>query len=921
MSRPFPTLLVKLSAILSLTAAAFAVTAATSDLIKDIDIPFKKFVLKNGLTLVVHEDHKAPIVALNVWYHVGSKNEKPGKTGFAHLFEHLMFNGSEHFDDDFFKAVEKVGATDLNGTTNPDRTNYFEDAPTDALDLLLWLESDRMGHLLGVITQAKLDEQRGVVQNEKRQGENQPYGISRELLTKGTFPPGHPYSWTTIGSMEDLNAASLADVHEWFKAYYGAANATLVVAGDVNPDEAREKVEKYFGDIPPGPPLARHAVWIAKRTGTVRQVAHDRVPQARLYKAWNIPQFGTREADLFDLVSEVLAGGKNSRLYKRLVYEDQIATTVSAYANAEEIAGTLVIQATARPGEDLAKVERAIDEELSRFIADGPVATELQRVKTESLASFIRRAERIGGFGGKSDVLAEYEVYTGSPENYQRALRQTREATSKDLQDAAKAWLSDGVYILEIHPFPKYETAKSSVDRSKLPVPDLKPEAKFPVLQRATLSSGLKVILAERHAIPVVNFELLIDAGFAADQMASPGTAELTLQMLDEGTTSRTALQISEELAQLGASLGAASDLDDSSVSLSALKANLDASLAIYADVILNPSFPEEDFRRLQKRQLDRIKQEKVQPNSMASRVLPRLLYGRQHAYGNPFTGTGDEASVAKLTRADLEKFQRAWFKADNATLVVVGDATLSEITPKLEPLFKSWQRGTVPKKNIDMVEHQPKSVIYLLDRPGSIQSLILAGHVAPPKANADEIAIEAMNQILGGTFTSRINMNLREDKHWSYGARTVLLPARGPRPFYVSAPVQTDKTKESMREILKELKDVLGDKPITAAEFTKTRENRILKLPGTWETMNSVANSIVEIVRFGLPDNYYQTYPQKIRSLQLGDLERAATTVVHPDRLVWIVVGDRSKIEAGIRELGLGEIRFLDADGNLINQ
>lgn len=905
---------------ISLAASTIISSAASPDLIKDIEIPYSKFVLKNGLTLIVHEDHKAPIVAVNVWYHVGSKNEKPGKTGFAHLFEHLMFNGSEHFNDDFFKATEKVGATDMNGTTNPDRTNYFENAPKDALDLLLWLESDRMGHLLGVIDQARLDEQRGVVQNEKRQGENQPYGISRELITKGTFPPGHPYSWTTIGSMEDLNAASVQDVHDWFKTYYGAANATLVIAGDVNAPEVREKVEKYFGDIPAGPPLARHSAWIAKRTGVVRQLATDRVPQSRIYKVWNIPQFGTLDGDHLNLVSDVLAAGKNSRLYKRLVYDEQIASNVSAYVDLQEIAGTFVIQATARPGEELSKIERAIDEELARFIADGPTATELQRVKTENLAGFIREIERIGGFGGKSDVLAQYQVYTGSPENYKIAIKRTSEATAQDLQRVAKSWLSDGVYILEVHPFPKYETTQSSVDRSKLPFPDLKPEAKFPNLQRASLPNGLKIVLAERHTIPVVEFEMLIDAGYAADQFAKPGTAKLAMDMLDEGTKSRTSLQISEELAQLGASLLSGSDLDVSSVSLSALKANLDPSLAVFADVILNPSFPEEDFKRLQKKQLDQIKQEKVQPNSMAARVFPKLLYGSHHAYGNPFTGSGDEANVAKFTRSDLEKFHRTWFKADNATLIVVGDTTLSEITPKLETIFKGWDRGAVPKKNIGAVELAPKSVIYLIDRPGSIQTLILAGHIGPPKSNPEEVAIEAMNQILGGAFTSRINMNLRENKHWSYGAGTRLLPARGQRPFYVSAPVQTDKTKESIVEITKELNGLFGDRPITEEELNKTRENRILKLPGAWETMNAVGNSIVEIVRFGLPDNYFQSYPAKVGALTLEDLKHAAQTVVHPDRIMWVIVGDRSKIESGIRELGIGEIRLIDVDGNPVN-
>ncbi|MBI5384074.1 MAG: insulinase family protein [Verrucomicrobia bacterium] len=901
--------------------AAAVVNAAERRPTNAIEVPYTKFVLDNGLTLIVHEDHKAPIVAVNVWYHVGSKNEKPGKTGFAHLFEHLMFNGSEHFDDDYFKATEKVGATDMNGTTSEDRTNYFENAPKDALDYLLWLESDRMGHLLGAITQAKLDEQRGVVQNEKRQGENQPYAIAYELITKNTWPAGHPYSWTVIGSMEDLNAASLDDVKEWFKTYYGAANATLVVAGDVTPQEVLEKVKKNFGSIPSGPPIARHEARVAQRTGTQRQIAQDRVPQARIYKVWNVPQFGTADAHHLDLVSDVLAQGKTSRLYKRLVYDDQIATDVSAAMDASEIAGQFWIVATARPDGDLAKVEKAIDEELAKFIAGGPTARELQRVKTQFEAGFIRGIERIGGFGGKSDLLAQNWVFKGQPDYYKVHLKAVREATAVQLQDAAKKWLSDGQYVLEIHPFPKYASASADVDRSKLPVPEIKPEVRFPALQRTNLSNGLKIVFAERHTIPIVQFTLLLDAGYAADQFAAPGTARLAMDMLNEGTKKRTSLEISEALALLGANLGMGCDLDTAVVSLNTLTAKLDGALDIFADVVLNPSFPEADFQRLQKQRLAGIQREKTEPMSMALRVFPQLLYGPDHAYGNPFTGSGTEASVARLTTADMRKFHDTWFKPNNATLVVVGDATLAEITPKLEKLFSGWKPGSVPSKNVASVPLPDKATVYLIDRPGSIQSVIYVGNVAPPKSNPDEIAIELMNKLLGGDFTSRINMNLREDKHWTYGARSSIPDARGQRPFVAMAPVQGDKTKESMLEMSKELRGIIGDKPVTDAEFNKAVVNQTLKLPGTWETAGRVAGALAEIVRFGLPDDYFQTYPQKVRALTREAIASAASKVVHPDHLVWVVVGDRAKIEASVRELNFGEVKFLDADGQPVTK
>lgn len=903
-------------------------TLATSDPVvrgathigEDIRIPYTRFVLKNGLTLVVHEDHKAPIVAVNVWYHVGSKNEKPGKTGFAHLFEHLMFNGSEHFDDDYFKALEKVGATDLNGTTSEDRTNYFQNAPKEALDFLLWMESDRMGHLLGVVTQEKLDEQRGVVQNEKRQGENQPYGIARELITKGSYPAGHPYSWTVIGSMEDLNAASLEDVKEWFRTYYGAANATLVVAGDVDTETVREKVETNFGAIASGPPISKQETWIAKRSGAHRQIAQDRVPQARIYKVWNAPQFGAVGADYLNLVSDVLATGKTSRLYKRLVYDEQIATSVVAFMGASEIGGQFYIIATARPGQSLAVVEKAIDEELAQFLAEGPTAEELQRVKTQSLAGFIRGIERIGGFGGKSDILAMNQVFMGNPEYFQITLQNIREATAHDLQTTARDWLSDGVYILEVHPFPTYASAATDVDRSTLPVPVIKAEVNFPELQRAQLKNGLRIVLAERHTIPVVNFELQVNAGYASDFFARPGTAKLAMNMLDEGTKSRTSLEIDEALARLGAELSAGSNLDISSVELSALKANLDPSLDLFADVILNPAFPEADFERLKKQQLDAIQREQSEPFSMGLRVLPRLLYGEAHPYNTPFTGSGTEASVGELSRAEAQKFYRTWFKPNNATLIVVGDTTLAEIKPKLERFFANWERGDVPEKKIEQAK-EGRTALYLIDRPGSIQSVILAGQLAPPKANPHEIAIETMNHILGGTFTSRINMNLREDKHWSYGAHSSVVSARGPRPFIVMAPVQTDKTKESVIEVEKELRGITGKEPITKDELSKAQVSRTLRLPGSWETMSRVGGAIAELIRFGLPDDYYETYAEKVMALELSEVSQAAGLVVDPDQLIWVVVGDRSKIEPGLRELDFAEIRLLDAEGNIVRQ
>jgi zinc protease len=901
----------------SQSAPAHKAPAATSVDIPIPNIPYTKFVLGNGLTVLVHEDHKLPIVAVNTWYHVGSKNEKPGKTGFAHLFEHLMFSGSDDFNYTYINAMEKVGATNLNGTTNNDRTNYFENVPTSMLDYTLFAESDRMGHLLGVLDQKKLDLQRGVVQNEKRQGENQPYGVTEQLITENTYPVGHPYSWTVIGSMKDLDAASMSDVQEWFKTYYGPNNVTVVIAGDITPEVAREKVEKYYGDIPPGPPIDKQEVWIAKRTGTHRGWVQDRVPQARLYRVWNVPAFGSPEEAQLDLVAQVLGRGKTSLLYKRLVYKDQIATSATADNDANEIGGQFDFTLTANPGGDLKKVEKEADEELQGFLKNGPTEAELQIAKTQILGNYVRIVERIGGFGGKSDLLARCQTYKGNPDCYKDYLRWVKAATPASVKKTALDWLSDGDYVLEVHPYPTDFKTDAKLDRSKEPAPGATESLNLPPLEKATLANGLKIFLAQRHTAPVVNFTLMVDSGYAADPADAPGTDSFEQRMLEEGTPTLDSLKIGEELESLSANFNATANLDWSLVSLNTLKSTMDKSLEIYADLILHPAFPQKEFERLQKERIAAIKREKVTPQAMALRVVPTLIYGKGHPYAVPFTGTGTEASVSKMTREDLVKFHETWFKPNNATLLVVGDTTIQEIKPKLEKLLASWKPGDVPQKSTPHVDEPPKDVVYLIDRPGSGQSVIFGAQVAPPQNDPDAIPLQLVNGIFGGKFSSRINMNLREDKHWSYGVRAVLPAARGQRPYISISAVQTDKTKESMIELVKEYNGIVGARPITAEELKDEQSNVTLALPGTFETDQQLSGAYSTILQYGLPEDYYNTFTQKAEALTPETANEIAKKYILPDHLIWVVVGDMSKVEAGIRELNLGEVHKIDADGN----
>jgi zinc protease len=884
------------------------------------DIPYTKFVLSNGLTVLVHEDHKAPIVAVNTWYHVGSKNEKPGKTGFAHLFEHLMFSGSDDFNHTYINAMEKIGATNLNGTTNNDRTNYFENVPTSMLDYVLFAESDRMGHLLGVLDQKKLDLQRGVVQNEKRVGENQPYGVTEQILTENTYPVGHPYSWTVIGSMKDLDAASMSDVQEWFKTYYGPNNVTLVIAGDITPEVAREKVEKYYGEIPAGPPIDKHQVWIAKRTGTHRGLVQDRVPQARLYRVWNVPEFGSPEEAQLDLVEQILGRGKTSRLYKRLVYKDQTATSATATNDTNEIGGQFDFTLTAIPGGDLKKVETAANEELQNFLKNGPTESELQIAKTQILGNYARIVERIGGFGGKSDLLARCQTFQGNPDCYKDYLKWVKAATPATVKKAAVDWLSDGDYVLAVQPYPTDYKTEAKLDRSKEPAAGGPESLKLPALQKATLANGLKIVLAERHTAPVVNFTLMVDSGYAADPAPAPGMDSFEQRMLEEGTPTRDSLKIGEELESLSANFNAGASLDWSLVSLNTLKSTMDKSLDIYADLILHPAFPQKEFERIQKERIAGIKREKVTPQAMALRVVPMLLYGKGHPYAVPFTGTGTEASVGKMTREDLAKFHDTWFKPNNSTLLVVGDTSMAEIKPRLEKLLASWKPGDVPQKTVPKVAQPEKDVVYLIDRPGSGQSVIFGAQLAPPLNDPDAVALQIVNDIFGGQFSSRINMNLREDKHWSYGVRSVLPSARGQRPYISVSAVQTDKTKESIVELVKEYNGIVSTKPITNEELTNAQNNATLALPGSFETDQQLSGGYGTLLQNDVPEDYYNTFTQKVLAMTPDSANQIAKEYILPDHLVWVVVGDMAKVEAGIRELNLGEVHKIDADGNPVH-
>jgi zinc protease len=882
-------------------------------------IAHKKFVLDNGLTLLVHEDHSVPVVAVNLWYHVGSRNEKPGKTGFAHLFEHFFFNGSENYPHGFREAMDDLGANNRNGTTDTDRTNFFEDVPVSALERTLYLEADRMGFLEARISQDMLERERGVVQNEKRQGENAPYGRVFTEIAPKLYPSSHPYSWTTIGSMDDLNAAALEDVKEWYRTYYGPNNAVIALAGDVTPERALELVRKYFGGIPPGPPLARTREWIPRLERNVRDEMYDRVPQARLYRVYHAPAWRDEEAEHLSLFAEVLSGSKSSRLERRLVYEKGLATSVGASLNKSELGSLMFVTVTVKQGADPAEAEREMDAVVNELLDKGPTAEELQRTRSRVLANFLRGTERLGGFGGRSDVLAESMTYGGSPDAYLDKLEVMAKATPADVRAAGQKWLRANSYTMLVKPFPRLAAAKGNLDRKVLPALGGAPEVKFPEVQRATLKNGLSVMLLERHSAPIVNVTVAVDAGFASDTRERAGAASLAVDLLDEGTKTRNAFRIVDELDSLGARLQTYSQLDLSFVKVRATSENLRPTLSVLADVVLNPSFPEDQFRIQKERRLAQIGQEKAQAAAAALRVLPGILYGASHAYGKPSSGW--EKSVEPITREDLARWHAQWFKPGSATVIVTGDTTMQKVLPALEEAFGAWAPGKAPAKNIGTAARTAGGRVYLIDKPDAPQSTIVAAHLSEPGGPAEEQAVETVMRNFGGMATSRLNRNLRLDKHWSYGTQGSISDARGQRPFLVIAPVQIDKTKESMAEVAKEIKGLAGERPVAGEEFASIMRNMTLRLPARFETLDSLESAAVRMINYNLPADYWAHYAADVRGLTEARLNDAAKKFVRPGEVIWIVVGDLRKVEKGIRELGFGEVIRLNADGEPAGQ
>jgi zinc protease len=911
--------------------AAPAQPAPVSALVEAVKIPYEQFTLPNGLRVVVHTDRKAPVVAVSVWYHVGSKDEPEGKTGFAHLFEHLMFNGSENSPGDFFEPLQQVGATDFNGTTWFDRTNYFQTVPTAALDRALFLESDRMGYLLGAVTQEKLDNQIGVVQNEKRQGDNQPYGLTEYVIQETLFPKGHPYHHSTIGSMADLSAASLEDVKNWFRAKYGPDNAVLVLAGDIDLATAKEKVTNWFGGIPRGPAITRVNAPVPTLAAPVSKVMKDRVATTRIMRMWAIPGLNDKDATALQVGATVLGGLSSSRLDNALVRKEQIAVSVTASADLFEKIGMFTASADVKPGVDPALVAKRLDAIIADFMAKGPTADEVRRVATRTIASTINGLESVGGFTGKATTLAEGLVYSGDAGKYRKELAELAAMTPAAVTTATRKWLSRPVFSLTVEPGEreKYEEAapakpappkagetaaamvKTKVvgpDRSTLPpVGELTP-LDFPKIERATLSNGMEVYFAKRSAVPAVQMTVSFDAGSAADPANALGTQSLMLALMDEGTATRSSVQIAEESERLGATISTGATVDRTNINLFAVTPNLAPSLDLLADIIRNPAFAPAEVERLRGQQLARISAELTQPQGLAGRILPVKLWGENHPYGRASSGTGTPETVKKLDRNALSAFHKMWLRPDTARIFVAGNTSLTTLVPLLEKSFGTWAKPATPKpvKNFSAPVPVPTSKIYLVDRPNSPQSLIVGGKVLDAKGSDDLVTLRAANDILGGAFLSRLNMDLRETKGWSYGVRSGIGSQEQRISYSISAPVQADRTGDSIKALRTQINDFLTTRGVTAEELERTMNGNIRELPGSFETAGDVLGGVTSIINLKRPDNYYATLAEKYKTVTAASIDATGRAAIDPNKLIFVVVGDAKVVRPQLDGIGL---------------
>jgi zinc protease len=918
-----------------------AVASPAAAPLKVPNLKYEKYTLPNGLEVILREDHRLPLVAVDLWYHVGPVNEKAGRTGFAHLFEHMMFEGSEHVGEKaHFKYLEGAGATNINGTTSYDRTNYFETVPSNQLDLALWLESDRMGFLLETLDRAKLTNQRDVVRNELRQDEGQPYDVADEAVGHLLFPKGHPYYGNVIGSHADVEAARLLDVRDFFQHYYTPNNASIAIVGDFDAATIKEKVAKFFAPIPRGPEVEKVDVVTPPITSERRQTVTDTVQLPRLSVAWLAPEaFHPGDADA-DMFLTILGQGKISRLYQKLVYEKQIAQSVSCSDQSIMVASMAECDIIARPGVKLEDLEAAFDAEVESLRTQGPTQAELDRARNQGLTQLIEGLQRLGGFGGVADMMDRYNQYLHDPGYLPKDVARYEAITPASIQkigqqvfgknqrvvvycvpgkkvtdDVPRSPADTDADVKVIPPYTaEFETAQNWRKDAPKPGPD--PKLHLPTPTSFTLANGVKVYLTEEHALPVMSAALVTLAGGEDNPSGKPGLAAFAARMLTEGTATRSSTQLANDIAQIGASLGSSATMDNAAVSVGALSNHADGALELLSDVALHPAFKAEEVERIRAQRLVAIRQEADQPVLSALRVGQKAVYGDQ-PYG--FRAVGTTESVKATTREDLAGFWAAHYAPQDSALILAGDLTEAEARRWAEKYFGGWSNaGGAGSAAVPPAPAPPARKVILVDKPGSPQTTLIAFGLGVPRNSPEYPAITEMNSILGGLFSSRINMNLREKNGFTYGAFSGFSFYRDGGPFFTGAQVRTDVTAPAARELFSELNRIHTD-PATPEELKLAKDNALRSLPGSFETVGNESGLMAELFVYGLPNDYFQKLPASFEAVTPEAVAKAAQDTIHPDNLVVVAVGDRAKIQPDLEKLNLGPIELRDESGDLV--
>jgi zinc protease len=879
-----------------------------------VQIPYERFTLPNGLSVLVYTDHTVPTIFVGVWYKIGSKDEPEGRTGFAHLFEHLMFQPTRNRPTEYFQPLEAVGATGMNGSTNTDYTNYYETVPSNALDRALWMEADRMGDLDSGMTQALLDEQRAVVKNEKRQGELGAGQASEAQFLRSYYPAGHPYAHTTIGSMEDLDRATVEDVKAWFDANYGASNAVLVLSGDIDAATAREKVARYFGGVRQGAPISRPERWTPSIPDIRRDVVYENIPTASISRTWPLSNAQSRDNTLLQLAARSLAGGKGTPLHDVLVEDLGLATSVSASVSEGQLASAFALSVQLKPGVSPDAADAAIDRVLTEFYTEGPRPDRLETIVSATDLALMRMLENSGAIGA---WLADGEVNHGDPTYFLKQRDWISGVNRDEVRHLAAHTLSRPYYELIQLPSPTPfagQGASEAADPAHMP--DQGPaggKIQFPAVEETTLSNGLKLVVARRPNLPMVEARLQFATGFLAEDAYGQGAAGRAFNLMTAGAGRYNAEQLSREASRIGVSINGGAQERESGVSWSMLVAHLDQGFALAAEVVRHPLYPQREIDHELEAVDTQFEAYERNPISAAGPVYARAIWGDGHRKGR----IGARTDAAEISRDAIQAFHDRELGPNNATLYLVGDITLDQAGVLARKYFGDWRPVTpTPPASVAPAAGAPGRVI-LVDAPGSAQTRLMVGHIVGA-FDPDQSAAEALaDSVLGAGFNSRLNMNLREDKGWTYGFTGGVSDApSGQRLFTASGSIEAEHTADAMVEIRKEIVDYVGDRPATQEEIDRDRTARILALPSAFSGNAAFLQSIVGSAAYGLPYDRAASSGDRLAAVTLDQVNAVARRTYHPDALTWIVVGDLARIEASVRALNLGPVEVWDIYG-----